>query len=134
MADQDNDKLVEVARTRDAGITITRRRRDVQCVYVLVSELKILGSANMQFALFSWLTGLTFGLLAATAITLLTVAILSPFIFAAFIAILTVSLLLTLAFGTLMIIHGLKARRQINDITGQEEIEHTQVISDVPIE
>jgi hypothetical protein len=108
-----------------SGLKITRRRRDVESIEVLVSELRSVGSGNFFFALFAWLDGIAIGLLVSVVVTLMTVAIEDVFVYATFIALLCVSAFGFLTFSILAAYFARRSFRQIKEVIGTEEVEES---------
>ena len=133
--EKNNTKGVATIQTEQqafqSGFIITRRRRAVDSVEVLISELRNVGSANFQFTLYAWLDGIAIGLLISVGITLVTV----PFsekqviMYAGFLVLLGVSAFAFLTFTILAIIFGIKSKQQINEILANEKLDVEEQIN-----
>ncbi len=113
--EQENKSLVTriEPETPESPVTISFKRRNVDMYYVFAQELETLGSSSLQGSLHIALFGIGFGAAVSLWVTVATVAITNPFIYATFFAVASVFSLLTLYFGIRSVIDLINARKQV---------------------
>ena len=126
MLERPNQISVIQAGNADASITIQTRGRHLAMCYVFDHELESIGSANSKVSLDVALFGVSAGALIAFAITLATVEITSPFVFATFCGLAAISLISTVFFGGRFLISRNESKTQINRILEESKQRGTE--------
>jgi hypothetical protein len=119
--DSENKSLVTLIKpeTHDTRVTINYRPRNVTMYYVSDQELEIIGSSNAQSSLHLTFFGVFAGAALALGLTLITLEIADPRIYAAFWAGLTVSLAFTIYFGIRSFVDWKNSAKQIKAIRAE---------------
>src|SRR5690348_11598342 len=106
----------DLMKPSDDSVIIAYRKRKLIMHYIFESELKTLGTFNLQAGIHIGLFGVGLGSFITFLITLLTVALPSPTMFASFLALTVVSGIASVYFGVRTAIDIREAKRQINEI------------------
>jgi uncharacterized protein YacL len=101
-----------------SGLLIDKRRRRMQSVEVTITELKSIGSGNFLATLFLGFCGVSLGGLIAFFITITTVTFPSDnvWLFAIYVLLFALSLILSILFGILGIHYYRTSKRDIKEI------------------
>ncbi len=108
-----------------SGLRIIKRVRSLDSVEILISELKSVGSGNLQFTLFATLTGIAAGLFIAVGIVLVTITFTEKQIMAyvGFLTLFIISAFASLAFSILATIFYKKSTQQLNEILANVKVD-----------